>query len=284
MRARDRIQKQIDKLLSFDSIEQWGEYLNKKALNRKVFYHYTTLEALKNIVATQEWRIGRLDFSNDPCELPFYCLSLSRGLNCMGMWGNYSRPSGNGVRIKIPAAVIQKYFLKAEAKIYDVAYFHPGTENSCSLEYESVTLHGKSIPSTLYCTLNVKKNCKDKIWPCFIKSEMWSYENETRVVYPCVDKKEKYLFIKLDKSIFRQLTFELAPDFLLPNNEYPNFYERAAILRKIFNTDGDLLKSAGIKMDQFKILHKKSKAALSKKEADLFFPALLSFLTDKCVR
>ena len=274
MNSSDRIQNKVEELLSLKTESAWREYLRKSAGRRKVLYHYTTFANLKSILETRQWRVGRTDRSNDPAERKMYCLSFSRGLGTMAMWGNYSQPAGNGVRIKFPESEmkkIRKLFLtptivnlpekRITGVMYDVAYHHPGEKNSNCLEFDGITLWGASQPWTV----------NESEWPCFLKSEIWRDENETRIVYECDEVSTEHLQISLAALDFSKLTFELAPDFLLPDGKRPDEKMKNRIIQEIF---GELLDENRISPSQFILPPPASMAHPKKSGEDLFKEAV----------
>ena len=281
MRSRGNIQKIVDELLSLKTESAWREYLHQKANVRTVLYHYTTFSKLKSILKSRQWLVGRTDRSNDPAETKIYCLSFSRGLGTMAMWGNYSRPAGNGVRIRFDLRGITNFKeifriteeagLSSDPKLprgtmYDVAYYHASEGHGNCLEYDGITLWGTSQPWSV----------DEKEWPCFLKSEIWRDENETRIVYSFGKSKAKYLKISLADLDFSKLTFELAPDFLLPGNVRPDEGMKNRIIQAIFGKT--FLRDNKISLTQFVLAPPDSQANLSKSRKNLFKAAVQKIL------
>lgn len=277
MHSRENIQKRVDELLSLKTESTWREYLHQKANARNVLYHYTTLEKLKSILESCQWWVGRTNRSNDPAETKMYCLSFSRGLGTMAMWGNYSQPTGNGVRIRFDLRGITNFKeifriteeagLSSDPKLprgtmYDVAYYHASESHGNCLEYDGITLWGTSQPWSV----------DEKEWPCFLKSEIWRDENETRIVYSFGKSKAKYLKISLVDLDFSKLTFELAPDFLLSGNVRPDENTKNKIIQEIFGKK--LLNDRNISLSQFVLAPPDSKAHLTKSRKNLFKAAV----------
>lgn len=283
MSSREEFQKKVDALLNLSSKEEWEDYLKKSANRRYVLYHYTNFSKLKSILESCQWWVGRTDRSNDPAETRMYCLSFSRGLGTMAMWGNYSRPAGNGVRIRFDLRKntnFKKIFRVSEnaavssvskfpkGTMYDVAYYHASEGNGNCLEYDGITLWGASQPWSV----------DEKEWPCFLKSEIWRDENETRIVYDCGKSVAKYLKISLANLDFSKLTFELAPDFLLPKNAYPDEKMKNRIIQEIFGEK--LLRNRNISLSQFVLAPPNSKAHLTRSKKNLFKAAVQKIMNE----
>lgn len=282
MHSREKIQAKVDTLLKLSSQKEWEEYSIHSALQRKVLYHYTTFKNLKSILESRQWWVGRTDKSNDPVEKEMYCLSFSRGLGTMAMWGNYSQPAGNGVRIKFDLRKnknFKKIFRVSEDAVgsstpklpqgtmYDVVYYHSSPKNGNCLEFDGIILLGTSQPWTV----------NENDWPYFLKSEIWRDENETRIVYKCNKSHAKYLKIPLDGFDFSKLTFELAPDFLLPNGERPDENMKNMIIQEIFGEK--LLDDNKISLTQFVLAPPNSKARLTRSRKNLFKAAIQKIMS-----
>ena len=275
MNSTIRIRKKVDELLALKTESAWQEYLRNSASRRRVLYHYTVFANLKPILETRQWWVGRTDRSNDPTERKMYCLSFSRGLGTMAMWGNYSQPAGNGVRIKFPESEVKKFpklFLsptmvnlpekRIAGTMYDVVYYHSSGKNGNCLEFDGITLWGTSQPWT----------ANENEWPCFLKSEIWRDENETRIVYECDEAGTEHLKISLDGLDFSKLTFELAPDFLLPDGKRPDEKTKNRIVQAIFGKK--LLADNRISPSQFILPPPGSMAHPKKNRKDLFKAAI----------
>ena len=281
MSSREEFQKKVDVLLNLSSKKEWEDYLKKNASRRYVLYHYTNFSKLKSILEHRQWWVGRTDCSNDPAETKMYCLSFSRGLGTMAMWGNYSRPAGNGVRIRFDLRKSKNFkniFLTPSVvnlsqsgivgTMYDVAYYHASEGHGNCLEYDGITLWGTSQPWSV----------GEKEWPCFLKSEIWHDENETRIVYDCGKSRARYLKISLAEFDFSKLTFELAPDFLLPGNVHPDEKIKNRIIQKIFGKK--LLRDKNISLAQFVLAPPNSKAHLAESGKNLFKAAVQKIMNE----
>lgn len=279
MNSTKRIRDKVDELLSLKTESAWREYLQKSAEGRKVLYHYTTFANLRSILETREWWAGRTDRSNDPAERKMYCLSFSRGLGTMAMWGIYSQPAGNGVRIKFPESEVKKFpklFLtpaivglpqkRLTGTMYDVVYYHSSEKNGNCLEFDGITLWGTSQPWPV----------NENAWPCFLKSEIWRDENETRIVYECARARAKHLKISLAGLDFSKLTFELAPDFLLPGRTRPDEKTKNRIILGVFGEK--LLADNNISLSQFVLSPPGSMAHLKKSRKNLFKTAVRNIM------
>ena len=86
-----RIQKEVRRLLSFENLEQWEETLWKNGGSHKMYYHYTTLEALSKMLSSASWKMTKADKINDNYEAPVYVISFTTSsLSSTGMWKQYA--------------------------------------------------------------------------------------------------------------------------------------------------------------------------------------------------
>ena len=154
--------------------------------------------------------------------------------------------------------------------MYDVAYYHASEGNGNCLEYDGITLWGASQPWSV----------NENEWPCFLKSEIWRDENETRIVYEYDKSCAKQLKISLSELDFSKLTFELAPDFLLPGNVRPDERMKNRIIQEIFGKD--FLRERNISLSQFVLAPPDSMVHLAKPSKNLFKKAMSAIEKSRC--
>ena len=233
MRTREKIQKEIDNILAFSSIGEWGDFLKKKGEGHKYYYHYTTLKTLKAILTSSAWKLKRADLSNDPLENPVHSTSfVSSSLSSMGMWEMYSKLSTDddiGVRIGIPAKEFKEIFAsdsvfyamdqngnlqpigKNTPIISDMAYWHFGREKGHSLAfYRNYEISDNALHFHFNEDEMLQKGNK---LPPFFKTSIWRKEDEVRVFADFSNEKNvpDELFVKIKPEHFQQMTFRLSP-------------------------------------------------------------------------
>ena len=226
-RSRKIIHEEIDKIEMFSSQEEWVDFLTTKGNNHRHYYHYTTINTLKAILASGHWKLKRADLSNDSNECPVYNTSFTTSsLSSMGMWGMYSKLSSTddiGVRIDIPKKTFKgifsknatwytrnsegifQPFAKATPQITDVAYWHFGkTKNSSLAIYKSYQLPGPA--------LNFHFS-KDQQLPPQFKNAIWRKEEEVRVFYDFSNfcNVHDSLYVKIKPEHFKNMKFRISP-------------------------------------------------------------------------
>ena len=233
-RARDRIQEEVDKLLAFSTVEDWGDFLRKKGEGHRFYYHYTTLKTLKAIFISSAWKLKRADLSNDPLENPVHNTSFVDGaLSSMGMWEMYSKLSANddiGVRIGIPKKVFREIFA-ADSVFYtmdpngnlqpfgrntpvicDMAYWHFGKDTGSSLVFYrnyKIPFNAFHLPAE---TEEQMQLLGEKL-PPFFKTAIWRNEKEVRVYADFSNERNvpDELFVKVKPEHFKEMSFRLSP-------------------------------------------------------------------------
>lgn len=227
MRERERIQREIDKILAFTTEKQWAEFLKKKGNAHKHYYHYTTLRTLAAILESSHWKMSRVDLSNDPLENPVHSASFTTScLSSMGMWNMYSQLSSKddiGVRIGIPRETFKEIFsgnivwysrdsegifhefCTAEPEIFDMAYWHFGQSNETSLAiYRNYQLAGRALHFWFK---------KEVPLPSCFKTAIWRKEEEVRVCCDFTNLKDvpEKLYLKIRPEHFKQMDIRLSP-------------------------------------------------------------------------
>ncbi len=225
-RTRDKIQKEVDKILDFKTCDDWKEFLKNKGERHKIYYHYTTLTALWNILKSSSWMLRIANCSNDPSELSVHNSSFTTSsISSMGMWHMYSKLYSDkeiGVRIGIPAATFKKIFTptvtlyqkdlsetmkeycKTPLEIFDMAYWHFGKENKTDIAiYQNYELVGPRLKFHF---------SKGQKLPPYFKSAIWRSEKEVRV---CCDLSQNGdntdVFVKIEPELFKTMSFRLSP-------------------------------------------------------------------------
>ncbi len=233
-RERDRIQREVNKLLAFSTAEDWGDFLRKKGEGHKFYYHYTTLKTLKAIFTSSAWKLKRADLSNDPLENPVHNTSfVSRSLSSMGMWEMYSKLSADddiGVRIGIPQKEFREIFA-ADSVFYamdpngnlqpfgsntpvicDMAYWHFGKDTGSSLAfYRNYEFPGNAL--SFHFENEDQMQQIGKKLPPFFKTAVWRKEDEVRVYADFSNERNvpDELFVKIKPEHFKKMSFRLSP-------------------------------------------------------------------------
>ena len=208
------------------------DYLKTKAASRKVLYHYTNLGALLGILKSGFLRISSLKHLNDKTEVFYgdpihrdntFAFSLAHGTKeNMALWGLYSIPWIEGVRLDFSKATISK--LLSRNTIYRV----PKPGNSDYSEIENPGELDISLAQIAYCaddgsepielrglTLGEGFDLKnDTKLAGYIKKDAWQYENETRVrvYFENVDRLG-CIAIKIPDDAYNTLKITAAPWF-----------------------------------------------------------------------
>ncbi len=233
MSERERIQKEVDRILDLASEDAWESFLWKKGCAHETYYHYTTLHALAAMVESSRWLLRRADTSNDPLEAPVHNLSLTTSsLSSMAMWKAYAgmgEPNKAGVRIELSRKLLEGIFFQHNwqrkdgkghltalpqsayategAKLYDIAYWHFGEKPGNDLVfYKGYQLVGNALRY---------HHPQDTPFPPFFKGAVWRSEAEVRLCQKLATN-ERDVYVPITKEQFQQMKFRLAPDLKNP--------------------------------------------------------------------
>lgn len=229
MSERERIQKEVDRILDLASEDAWESFLWKKGCAHETYYHYTTLHALAAMVESSRWLLRRADTSNDPLENPIHNVSFTTSsLSSMGMWKAYAGMGETGkfgVRIELTAELVKEIFFEQNwerkdvqgnftklppsaystegARLYDIAYWYFGNNKDTDMVfYKGYRLIGKALHY---------HHKKDELFPPFFKGAAWRSEAEVRLCWR-LNTKERDVYVPITEKQFTKMKFRLAPD------------------------------------------------------------------------
>jgi len=208
------------------------EHLKGKAATRKVLYHYTNLGAVLGILKSGFLRISSLKCLNDKTEIFYgdrvhrdntFAFSLAHGTKeNMALWGLYSIPWIEGVRLDFSTATMSK--LLSGSAIYRIPKSGAG-------DYSEIENPGGldiSLAQIAYCADDGSERVKlrglqlgegfdvtnDSQLAGYIKRDAWQYENETRVrVYFDNADSLDCIAIKIPDEVYETLKITAAPWF-----------------------------------------------------------------------
>lgn len=264
---------QFPKLKSSEELENYIKYRKPNAKEEKYhdlrayyhkgFYHYTKLEIIEKILLSREILMCVVGNSNDPMESKIsenkqnfhFCFSTGINEN-LPMWYLYAGVDGKGGCLHFTKSMIYeliengKFILteidekrnivegskriplkkeEYECKIQDIVYVDTHDEEKdkkVSLKYNTMTNYDK-ISKTEFEKFQ-KKNQE------FIKSLIWYYEKETRILVKLTEKGKKYLnpekkyaiAVKLEEELCKEIKLRLAPeineiDEIINSGKYP---------------------------------------------------------------
>ena len=199
--------KTIEEFKQLTTTSDLLEFLKKKGMNHNYYHHYTSLESVIKIIASEFFLLtrGTATCMNDQQEClakgsqelwnQTYIGSFSYGdSENMAMWGLYSLPWEDAVRISIPKSAMLKWISGID-QVYKVTLPILEKEEISPLPRvvlsDIVYTNGKQndITSKLYwnnSSIRVNENQFYGIdyrpeMTGFIKNDAWRYENEVRI-------------------------------------------------------------------------------------------------------
>ena len=229
MRARNKIQQEVDQILGFSTEDEWKSFLAKKGEGHETYYHYTTLQTLVEMIKSSSWLLRRADKSNDPLEAPVHNLSLTTSsISSMAMWKSYAgmgEPNKDGVRIELSNELLNEIFFQQNwqrkdekgyltnlprsaynadsAKLYDIAYWYFGDKTSTDIVfYKGYQLAGHALHY---------HHSKKKPFPPFFKGAVWRSEAEVRLCRR-LNTKERDVYVPITEKQFKEMKFRLSPN------------------------------------------------------------------------
>lgn len=228
-------------------------YKNLRAYAHSNFFHYTTVEKLEKIFSDNSFLLTRVGYSNDPMEeiskdVYAYHFCLSTGVNeNLPLWYLYSGVDGKGARISLTKS--KMYKLISEGMYTLVEFDSDVVENGFQLSLNEETDYDLQFQDVVYVKENDKfvdlkyntmtnrnKIRKDDFAVfknnnrAFVKSLIWYYEKETRLVVtlkPTIIEKldvNKTYAIKLCfnhlPEITKNIKLTFAPEFFEDSEDF----------------------------------------------------------------
>lgn len=199
--SRDR-QSELDKI---EDLHELIDFAISNSSVHKVFSHYTTIDGLLGMIENKLLRLSNGRYMNDIQETTkgtaevwnrTFISSFSYGDNeNIAMWGIYSIPWENGIRISIPGNILGKWISEVE-KVYSL---NDNNEIISEIDIKSIHLvdvlystydekdKTEKIKFDNYKIINTKEKynisnpSKESYVTGYIKNKAWEYENETRI-------------------------------------------------------------------------------------------------------
>ncbi|MCM1054755.1 MAG: hypothetical protein NC394_04445 [Bacteroides sp.] len=241
-----------------------SEYLDGREYTHGGYYHYTSLDAINNIIGNKEFWISPVTNFNDIIdqkqykdkERYFYSLCFSTGKSeNLPLWYLYSGLEGKGGRIKLTKTNVKSLIEDSEYELCekldksnnkgltlplkkdknmilqfkDILYFRE-EENEIRIKYNTMTNYNLSSNEFKKLQNNHKY---------FIKGLIWFYEKETRLLVELIgdakefvnknSDKEFIIKLKFDENILKSLKINLAPQIVTDKileeiRKYNNIY------------------------------------------------------------
>lgn len=231
---RDR-QSELDKIEDLHGLI--GFAISNSSVH-KVFSHYTTIDGLLGMIENKLLRLSNGKNMNDIQETTkgkeevwsrTYISSFSYGENeNIAMWGIYSIPWENGIRISIPGNILGKWISEVE-KVYSL-----DDNNEIISEIDIKSIHfvdvlystydekdkTEKIKFDNYKIINTKEKynisnpSKESYVTGYIKNRAWEYENETRIRIETVNRTGiKKIALKIPDYVIDSFEITTSPWF-----------------------------------------------------------------------
>ena len=236
---------QWDQFGSIESVDQLQCYLDGQEYRHTNYFHYSSLRGIDGILGTKTIWISNFNAFNDKAEAKRLCnpelsfaLCFSTGINDnLPLWYMYSGLSGCGGRIRLAKNGIARLLDKAtyelserdsngqpcgiripleqgktiEVNFRDVLYCGNSSKGNMDLKYNTMTNH--KLPS-------LQKEEINKRFEGFVKSLIWYYEKETRLLIRLIGKAQNYInpekdymiLLHFDDSVYRRMSVTLGPE------------------------------------------------------------------------
>ena len=226
--------------------DQLLQYLDGRQYNHSYYFHYTGLSGIDGILNSKSFWISSFRAFNDKAEAKklrnpelYFSLCFSTGLNeNLPLWYMYSGLTGRGGRLRLTNRGIAKLLENATYELSekdssgkpvghrtplepgrmiditfgDVLYCGDGNNANLDMKYNTMTNHIFPISE------------KEKLYnrfEGFVKSLIWYYEKETRLLIrltgeaeKLVDPEKDYMIIlHFDESVYKMFTLTFGPEF-----------------------------------------------------------------------
>ena len=241
---------------SIDNIDQLQLYLEGQEYKHSYYFHYSSLGGIDGILGNKTIWISNFNAFNDKAEArrlnkPEMCFALcfSTGLNeNLPLWYMYSGLSGHGGRIRLTPKGIAKLLNKAtyelserdsdghphgiriplepgrsiEVSFRDVLYCGDGSGGNMDLKYNTMTNH--IFPFS-------QKEEINRRFEGFVKSLIWYYEKETRLLIRLTGEAQKYIapekdymvLLHFDDSVYKMMSVTLGPELTDMESELKDY-------------------------------------------------------------
>ena len=268
--------KEFGKLRTSDDME---DYLLNREYEHTRYFHYTTLETVKNILKGNQFWISNVNGFNDEEDKKQFtdgntCFSIcfSTGVHeNLPLWYLYAGADGKGARISFTPTAIKNAIQKGkyelfekiqepsnvpglgnrvaslidgenmEVSFYDVIYYKENpNEGKCDLKYNTMTNHEISIGEMNKFLKKRNGFCKDLVW---------YYEKETRLLIRLtgelkskIKDGQKYVVVwNFNESLLGCAEILLAPD--VNEDELSDFVSLASSIKGFSRKDSSISRS-----------------------------------------
>lgn len=202
------------------------------------YYHYTNLASIVGMAKSRKFHISSGDRMNDGNEIQkgsqeiwkrIYIGSFNYGANeNMGLWGLYSIPWADGVRLEIPNKAMNQWvdMIRKSGRLYHVhwdsdtkAYRYTPLNVHFDIDLVDVVyIEREKAGYKLLCGSDRGKIDqridRESEMTGYIKNSVWAYEQEVRIrVYTYETHPYKQLAIDFPDEIFSQCTIWGCPWF-----------------------------------------------------------------------
>lgn len=226
------------------------KYQYQRAYNHSNFFHYTKLKNIEKILKGNAFLLSRIGNSNDPIENNTpnkersFALCFSTGINeNLPLWYLYSGVNGKGGRLCFTKSQIYSLInegcyslveINSETNEINSEICKLHKNEDISVEFQDILYvkENKEFIDLKYNTMTNHSNIRikefkefERKYPAFIKSLIWYYEKETRLlvtlkdnIFQLLESNKKYAvklsFDKLD-DVINGMKLTLAPEFAL---------------------------------------------------------------------
>lgn len=259
----------LENYIKYTNSNKTDKYQQSRAYNHSGFYHYSKLKNIEKILDSKSFLLFNPGDSNDPIEKEIenkkhkFMMCFSTGINeNIPLWYLYGGVNGQGGHLSLTKSQIYDIINNGEYSLVEVknrqnvgndeniplspkdfkctmqdVVYYKDNDEYVTLKYNTMTNNEK-----IFCNdfIEFKNRNKD-----FIKSLVWYYEKETRILIEINDSiisklsKDKKYAIKLYfgnlTNTYKNIKLVLAPEALekeeiIKSNRYP------AISQFIFDT------------------------------------------------
>ena len=241
IKEKKTVRKESKSFSSVMNAQDLKKYLSSAARDKVYIHHYTTIDALSDMLDSNYFVFSNSERTNDIGEFNRHqqhnrkvysaCFSRDSDEN-VAMWGMYAIPWEIGVRISIPTKELRRWLKEAkdifivsedyhfskphsliirDKKIINVCYVN---QNNSRLSWSSAQLYTRNKPELENWITNSEL-------VEYIKDEAWKYEAEVRVVLTTDDTiKYSGYALPLTEEFISTWKITLSPKFdaVIPDN------------------------------------------------------------------
>lgn len=284
----------IKKHTEVTSCKTLASFIEGKEKNHTHYYHYSSIDAIDNILKEKAIRVSSMTTSNDITEHRCFgadtytkfqlCFSTGTTEN-LPLWFLYAGVNGTGARIDFPKSTIQDFMnpTNMHLSLCDSSTNELITDlkigKNCRIQFLDVIYREKE-----GCAYRVKYNNRmftklpatefgnyEQSHRGFIKDIIWFYEKETRLIvdvrpdlldrslfFDAMETAPYYLRLSIPDDVYQKISITLSPQYTNESTETAVALAKEGICRLV--TEKSLSKYAGkIKINLCKNCNPQSK-------------------------